>query len=224
MTDDSYYLRGPATVCNPTGWFFDRIIREVVGPIEPPFRVLGVTYDYDRGEATVDYVSPPTGPRPSTDEVIGYVVDRSLVVEEIARTARVYSRRVSRATARTTPVRDDWAAELRHDFPGWYDVDFECHAGWADLLRAMSEGLWEIGLPQGFRFMQVKEKFGGLRAYVSVRTLTAEQTHTVRARIDACEAVSFGICERCGDPGTVRKTDRGWFYTACDRHARDPIA
>lgn len=220
MTDDTYYLRGPATVCNPTGWFFRQLVTAVVGPIEPPFRALGVTYDYDRDEATVDYINPPTGPRQSTgpERVIGYSVDRAIVVEAIARTARVYSRRVSRATARTIPVRDDWAAELRHDFPGWFDVDFECHSGWSDLLRAMPEWLWELGLPAGFRFNQVKEKFAGLRAYASVRTLTTEQVNIVRDRIDACEVISLFICEQCGEPGRPRRK-YGFFHTACDKHA-----
>jgi len=221
MTNDAYYHRGPVTVCMPVSFLFDRVVRKVIGPLEPPFRVLGVTYDYDRDEATVDYEHPPTGPRTSTwpEKVIGFSVDRALVVEAIARTARVYSRRINRATGQVMPVRDDWATELRHALPAWFNLEFECNAGWADLLRAMSEWLWELGMPEGFRFLQVKEKFAGLRAYASVRTLTTEQVNLVRARIDACEAVSFGTCEQCGEPGKVRETDCGWFYTACDRHA-----
>jgi len=220
MTDDTYYLRGPATVCNPTGWFFRQIVVAVVGPIEPPFRVLGVTYDYDRDEATVDYVHPPTGPRQSTgsEGEIGYSVDRALVVEAIARTARVYSRRINRATGQVMPVRDDWAAELRHDFPRWFDIDFDCHGGWSDLIRAMAEWLWEFGLPAGFKFAQVKEKFGGLRAYSSGRVLSTEQLDLVRARVDVFDIIGLFVCERCGEPGRPRRKD-GIYYTACDKHA-----
>jgi hypothetical protein len=124
---------------------------------------------------------------------------------------------VSRSTARTAPVREDWAAELRHDFPGWFDVNFGCHGGWSDLTRAMAEWLWELGMPKGFHFLQIKEKFGGLRAYASVRTLTTEQMHIVRERIDACEAASYGICEKCGEPGHPRRKD-GIYQTSCDQH------
>jgi len=220
MTNDAFYHRGPTTVCMPVSHFFDRVVTAVVGPIEPPFRVLGVTYDYDRDEARVGYINPPTGPRTSTgpERVIGYGVDRAIVVEAVARTARVYSRRVSRATGRTIPVREDWAAELRHDFPGWFDINFECHSGWADLIRAISEWLWELGLPAGFKFVQVKEKFAGLRVYASVRTLTTEQANIVRERIDACEVISLFICERCGEAGRPRQKG-GFFYTACEKHA-----
>jgi hypothetical protein len=204
----------------PVSHFFDRAVTAVVGPIERPFRVLGVTYNHDRDEATVDYINPPIGPSTSREpeKVIGSAVDRATVVEAVARTARVYSRRVSRATGRTIPVGESWAAELRQDFPRWFDIDFECHGGWADLIRAMSEWLWELGLPTGFKFDQVKEKFAGLRAYASVRTLTAEQANIVDGRIDACEVISPFICERCGEPGRPRQKN-GFFYAACEKYA-----
>jgi hypothetical protein len=207
----------------PVSHFFDRIVRDVVGPIEPPFRVLGITYNYDRDEANVDYVSSPAGPRTATERVIGYSIDRILVIDAIARTARVYSRRIDRATSLPNPVREDWAAELRHDFPGWFDIDMECKAGWSDLIRAMAEWLWELGLPKGFRFVRIKEKFAGLRAYSSGRALSPEILNAVRTRVDAFEAVSLFVCEQCGEPGRPRRRDN-FFYAACGKHAHDPIA
>lgn len=220
MTDDTYYLRGPATVCNPTGYFFRQVVREVIGPIERPFRVLGVTYDYDCDEATVDYVIPPTGPRTSTgpERVIGYAVDRAIVVEAIARTARVYSRRISRATGVTREIDHTWLAELQHDFPHMFPSEVECNRGWADLIRAMAEWVGELGLPEGFRFVQIKEKFGGLRAYSSGRVMSTDQLNVVRTRVDAFETISLFVCEKCGEPGRPR-FDGGWHFTACDKHA-----
>ncbi|WP_445504324.1 hypothetical protein [Microvirga sp. G4-2] len=221
MTDDTYYLRGPATVCNPTGFFFDRVVREIVGPIERPFRVFGVTYDYDLAEATVDYEHPPTGPRTSTwpEQVISYAVDRALVVEAIARTACAYSRRVNRETGRTLPPSAGWAAELRRYFPRWFDLEFECDVGWADLIQAMAEWVHEIGVPPRFKFSQVKEKLAGLRAYSCGLGMSHAQIIRVRGVIAACETVSYGICGQYGEPGTVRKTAQGYYYTACDKHA-----
>lgn len=226
MTDDAYYHRGPVTVCMPVGHFFKQVVTEVIGAIEPPFRVLGVTYDYERDEATVDYENPPADARMTTmsiRKVGGVAVSRVSPVEAIARTARVYSRRVNRATGVVMPPSAEWASELRHDFPGWFDIEFECNAGWSDMIRAMAEWLREIGVSDAdFNFTQVKEKFAGLRAYsVTVDMLHSKSTR-VRNIVSAFEAISTGICESCGEPGKVRKTEHGYFYTACDKHADDP--
>jgi len=88
----------------------------------------------------------------------------------------------------------------------------------------MSEWLREIGVPPRFRFRQIKEKFAGLRAYSSGIGMSHDEIIRARGVIAACETASFGICEKCGEPGIIRKTARGWYYTACDRHSSDPIA
>lgn len=81
--------------------------------------------------------------------------------------------------------------------------------GWHPLLWALCEELAGMGLPEGFRVVQVKEKFGGLRFYVS------GATREIRDVIDRAEACSYTVCERCGEPGTVR-SNRSWILTLCD--------
>lgn len=60
---------------------------------------------------------------------------------------------------------------------------------------------------------QVKEKYGGLRFYVS------SATDEVYNYIDFAESMSFRVCEMCGAPGEPRSD--GWTKTLCDRHHRE---
>lgn len=58
--------------------------------------------------------------------------------------------------------------------------------------------------------MQVKEKFGSLRFYVS------SADDEVFAMIDMAENMSCVTCEVCGSPGELR--NEGWMKTLCDEH------
>ena len=57
---------------------------------------------------------------------------------------------------------------------------------------------------------QVKEKFGGLRFYIS--SGTDEQF----AAIHFAESMSYGICEICGTTDNVGQTE-GWIKTLCEK-------
>lgn len=87
---------------------------------------------------------------------------------------------------------------------------FEHGDGWFDLVRDLCEKIEPLAakIPD-FTVLQVKEKFGGLRFYVSHGN---EEIHTV---IQSAEQESFKTCETCGQSGTLR-TD-GWLKTLCDR-------
>jgi len=60
---------------------------------------------------------------------------------------------------------------------------------------------------------QVKEKFGGLRFYVSAAT--DEQFAYIRF----AEEMSLTTCDVCGDRG--RPTKDGWIVTRCNKHLQD---
>jgi hypothetical protein len=167
MTHDVYYHRGPVTVCVRAEDLFHSLYETVVGPIERPFRILGV--DCDKGDARVVYENAPTGPQSESGLVrtVGYSADRATVTEAIARLVRVYSRRVDAKTAAIRPPSEDWVAELHREFPRRFDCLIECDKGWSDLVQAMIEWIEELGVPPCRHFNQVKEKFGGLRAYSS---------------------------------------------------------
>lgn len=58
------------------------------------------------------------------------------------------------------------------------------------------------------KFDQIKEKYGGLRAYFS------GGDDYVEGLVSMAEAMSYKICEVCGERGTPNKG--GWITTLCE--------
>lgn len=91
----------------------------------------------------------------------------------------------------------------------YYDYMYfgiECDDGWYDLIWKLCEELEKLKF-EG-KVTQVKEKFGGLRFYVS--TANQEQFDLIYNY----EEKSFNICETCGKEG---KLNRGsWLKVLCD--------
>lgn len=58
------------------------------------------------------------------------------------------------------------------------------------------------------RAAQVKEKYGGLRFYMT------SGTDEIFDLIKKAEELSYKTCENCGEPGYQRSG--GWIYTLCD--------
>lgn len=104
---------------------------------------------------------------------------------------------------------------------------FECGNGWAELIDNLcsliinheenkenyNKFLEKQGTPRvpytPVQALQVKEKFGGLRFYVS------GGDEYVRGLIDAFESQSYVTCETCGNKG--KRKNRGyWIVTSCD--------
>ena len=101
---------------------------------------------------------------------------------------------------------------------------FECGIGWYNLLHDLSLKIEKVlereaencKLHEGEEneydemfAIQVKEKYGTLRFYMS------RETDEVSALIDKAEALSSQTCEICGVPATVRGTT--WFSVRCDK-------
>ena|ERR1041385_1086190 len=118
---------------------------------------------------------------------------------------------------------------LFRDFPNLYKnlAYFECDDGWEPLIRRLSEKLetmikaldypyeGKVQLlatdPPDWIFpyaQQVKEKFGGLRFYMS------SGTDEMYEAINQAESESYLTCEACGAPGESRSG--GWIKTLCD--------
>jgi hypothetical protein len=104
----------------------------------------------------------------------------------------------------------------------------ECSLGWYDILSSlclMIKGyeeniVWQTEYKQKtdpeyksdyfpVKFDQVKEKFGGLRAYHS------GGDDYVSGLVSMAEAMSYKICEVCGERGYPNKS--GWITTLCDK-------
>lgn len=117
-----------------------------------------------------------------------------------------------------------------HDIaPGWFAIVEE-------LCCQIDETLAEAEKPK-VRFVQIKQKFGGLRAYLNVAPLRVDIVSEagrlsgqfgksgvpdIASRlapfVREAEEKSFRICELCGAAGHLR-TDRNWLRTLCDEHA-----
>lgn len=108
--------------------------------------------------------------------------------------------------------------EITKDSEEKYPFYFECGDGWVDIIydAAVKLEAYIQTLPEDVRSdvvaLQVKEKFGTLRFYVSY------YTEDIEAIIKEAEQKSATTCETCGNPGKLR--GRMWRYTACDEHTR----
>ena len=92
-------------------------------------------------------------------------------------------------------------------------VYFAVCKGWFNLLMDLSVKLEAMEGIKDTHVVQVKEKFGGLRFYIS------HGTDEMFDAIDKAEETSYTICESCGDAGTLRR--EGWMQTLCDKHAKE---
>ena len=114
-------------------------------------------------------------------------------------------------------------------WPDWFDVrgdlrktlmprGFEHRDGWFDLLYRLCERLEPLvgelntTLPPGehFEVLQVKQKLGELRFYVS------HQNAAIDAEIELAYLESLRTCENCGRRGLLRNIN-GWLITLCER-------
>jgi hypothetical protein len=89
---------------------------------------------------------------------------------------------------------------------------FEVGDGWEPIIRRLSEKIEEYNKKHEDNpviAVQVKEKFGSLRFYVS------HYPDEIDGLVDAAEAESERVCEICGKEGKLRP-DLGWMLTLCD--------
>lgn len=97
---------------------------------------------------------------------------------------------------------------------------FALEPGWTELVQQLCNVLEHHieDLPEEIRpdvnCAQVKEKFGGLRFYMT------QETPYISGAIALAERMSNKICCQCGLPGKQRQG--GWILTLCDGcHEKD---
>lgn len=100
---------------------------------------------------------------------------------------------------------------------------FEHDDGWFKLLDDMCSQIMDVCKSRNQSppiAVQVKEKFGGLRFYVSYPDNCDFQV--MYDFIQKAEHLSYKTCEVCGKPGQLRSRGRyGWLKTLCDEHAEE---
>jgi hypothetical protein len=106
----------------------------------------------------------------------------------------------------------------------------ECDDGWYEILSRLFyivnsrlDYKKRVDEPLGyFGWSQIKEKFGGLRAYAN------GADEYIRGAIEMAESMSYITCEVTGEKGKLRKqrkNDEGeepipaWIKTLCDKEA-----
>lgn len=96
---------------------------------------------------------------------------------------------------------------MRNNSTSYELFGIECGDGWKHLIQPLIEQCKK----EGATIVQIKEKFGGLRFYVSNASLGLCQ------KINDAEHRSYNICEVCGEPGK-KYSPRGWIKTLCEVH------
>jgi hypothetical protein len=99
-----------------------------------------------------------------------------------------------------------------------YPIQFgiECGDGWFWLLDNLMESIYKYqkyntnqeGNKEFIKIQQIKEKFGGLRFYIS------GGNSTIHGMIWLAEALSYKTCEDCGTTEGVGMT-QGWIKVCC---------
>lgn len=108
-------------------------------------------------------------------------------------------------------------------------ISAECGDGWLLLIDTLIGALQELGWDG--HIDQIKEKFGGLRFYISSANLRFDfissdgylsmggdcGNDNIFKAIELAEAESFRVCENCGSVKDVvcKTTPTGWLKTYC---------
>jgi hypothetical protein len=120
-----------------------------------------------------------------------------------------------KAAVRALAMDTGWHARIVADYPDQFPdghFAFECLGGWRYLIREMCRrvALLPEEARSGFRWTQIKEKFGTGRFYNTGGGAVDEV-------VEWAEEASERTCDVCGRPGSLRNGG-GWYATRCDDH------
>ena len=125
-------------------------------------------------------------------------------------------------------MRKELQTRLKKDYPKFFDkrryrgygecrflIDgIDCGDGWFEIIDEMFKRIYK--LPDLPVFLQIKEKFGGLRVYYYGGHKNNEEIDRI---IDQAESDSFTVCEFCPSRGKVVVVGK-WFKTLCPKCAK----
>ncbi len=97
---------------------------------------------------------------------------------------------------------------------------FMCGDSWFNLVHKLCQDIQreldkdlDPSLKEDVYVLEVKEKFGGLRFYITCGN------DAIFDLIDKAEEESYKICEICGAPG-ANSVAGGWYQTLCVKHRK----
>ena len=91
---------------------------------------------------------------------------------------------------------------------GWHPIIEDAFDEMSSIIRDM-DAVSRAYMHDNFRILQVKEKYGGLRIYVSA------ETDEIADIIKRAEDRAYRTCEECGEYG-VMTIRGGWYQTLCE--------
>lgn len=103
---------------------------------------------------------------------------------------------------------------------------FECHAGWFSLIEELTETLekyistLEDDVKNEIYLVQCKQKFGGLRYYLSDYN---NNDRNILNLIHSYESKSFNICEYCSEYSPKPRNVGYYIITLCDKHYQEEL-
>lgn len=131
-------------------------------------------------------------------------------------------------------IATDEVREKRDKIGSYWPIAFgiECDDGWFEMLDELMTKLEKIDVQHKIEINQIKEKFGGLRFYISDGSIkldiAGQGSFTVGVKsdweeihnlINEYQSKSYTICEICGKPGKLCKTQGStWLKTVCIEH------
>jgi hypothetical protein len=106
----------------------------------------------------------------------------------------------------------DWTKFEAAYSSDWYNKNPDYVKKLRESIDLREESPFSPEIPQVVA-LQVKEKYGALRFYIS------GGDDYVEGVVSLAESLSEDTCEICGSPG--ERNDAGWIMTRCEHH-RDP--
>lgn len=91
------------------------------------------------------------------------------------------------------------------------DIPYECGGGWDELIDKCVDRM--LKADPTVTFLQIKEKFGGLRVYYSH---SGNAANLLDDYIADAEDEADRTCMTCGSTDMVSKQYQGWVRTICD--------
>ena len=108
-------------------------------------------------------------------------------------------------------MRQELQTKLYEDYPQLLQTTLAIGDGWYEILRKTCQDIMATSPQSDYRFVQIKEKFGGLRIY------TDPYVEDLQGFIKEAESKSFKTCEKCGDTETAMIRGKGWIQTLCEK-------
>lgn len=124
---------------------------------------------------------------------------------------------------------DDLMARFPYQFAG-DGLGASVAAGWASVFFKLCEDIDALlgENKRGFRWLQVKEKWGAMCCYfTTARAVEGETTpdeqrliHALRKLISEAESQTQHLCAACGEPCEADRST-GWLLALCEEHKHE---